>query len=113
MKNILLIAFCYLISWTNETYDIKRISVVNESVWEISAIHLSEVDKSQWSSNLLIDDHVLSSGGGAMIIKTECGTYDMKIIDSDSHSCIIKKLEVCGRGQQILITDQNISTCLR
>lgn len=113
---MLLIAFYFLIVSISENTatveSVQRISVVNESVWEISAIHLSEVGKNDWSENLLFGNHWLVAGGGAVIIKTKCGIYDIKLIDTDKHQCIIRQIDICGNNQSLLITDKNISPCL-
>ncbi|GAB4110856.1 MAG: hypothetical protein OHK0057_35460 [Thermoflexibacter sp.] len=113
---MLLIAF-YLffivsIGENTATESMQRISVVNESVWEITSIQVSEVGKNDWSENLLSDNHWLVAGGGAVIIKTKCGIYDVKLIDTDKHQCIIKQIDICGNSQSLLITDKNISPCL-
>jgi hypothetical protein len=115
MKNMLLIALCFFLLSMNEkhfTDASQRISVVNESVWEISAIYVSEVDKNNWSNNLLTDSNMLSAGGGAMIIKTECGTYDVKLVDAENHTCVVRKIDICSNNQSFLISDQSIGTCL-
>jgi hypothetical protein len=112
---MLLIAFYFfIVSISNNTTveSVQRISVVNESVWEITSIHVSEVGKNDWSENLLSDNHWLVAGGGAVIIKTRCGIYDVKLIDTDKHQCIIKQIDICGNSQSLLITDKNISPCL-
>ncbi|TAH19851.1 MAG: hypothetical protein EAZ08_07240 [Cytophagales bacterium] len=115
MKNmILLLALCFvLVSWNDKvaTDAPQRISVVNESVWEIKAIYISQTDKEEWQENLLKDE-TLSAGGGAIIAKVTCGTYDIKIVDMDDHVCIIKKTNLCDNKNIITITDNSIANCL-
>ncbi len=112
---MLLIAFYFLIvsmSTNVAVESMQRISIVNESVWEITSIHLSEVGKNEWSENLLSDNQLLVAGGGAVVIKVKCGVYDVKLIDADKHHCTIKQIDVCGNSQSLLITDKSISPCL-
>jgi len=114
MKNmILLLIICFsLVSW-NEKFVVdapQRISVINESVWEIKAIQVSLADKNEWQENLL-QEETLSAGGGAAIAKAVCGVYDIKIVDMDNHTCIIKRTDICNNNT-ITITDQSLDTCL-
>jgi hypothetical protein len=95
----------------NHTTSSERISMVNESVWDIKAIYISEIDKNNWQENLL-SDGVLSAGGGATIVKADCGTYDLKVIDTDNHTCTIRKVDLCKSDKNITITDQSIGNCL-
>ncbi len=115
MKNMLLFLIICLVfrSWDgNVAADAsQRISVVNESVWEIKAVYISKADKDEWQENLL-NDEILSAGGGAVIAKAICGVYDIKVVDSDNHTCIIKKADLCGNNKIVTITDQSIANCL-
>lgn len=115
MKNmILLLALCFVfVSWNDKTVadTAQRISVVNESVWEIKAIYISQTDKNEWQENLLKDE-TLSAGGGAIIAKAICGIYDVKVVDMDDHACIIKKTNFCDNKNSITITDNSIANCL-
>ena len=100
------------ISWNDKKFDPKeRISMINESVWDIKAIYISEVGKDSWQENLLSDD-VLMAGGGGTIVKAICGTYDIKIIDTDNHTCTVKNIDICSDSKRITITDQSIGICL-
>jgi hypothetical protein len=100
------------ISWNNKKIAAnERISMINDSVWDIKAIYISEVGKENWKENLLADE-VLTAGGGAMIVKAICGTYDLKVIDTDNHICTIKNVDICSNSKIITITDQSIGTCL-
>lgn len=86
--------------------------MVNDSVWDIKAIYISGTEQNDWHENLLADE-VLTAGGGATIVKAVCGTYDIKIVDTDNHTCILKKVEVCSKDKKnITITDQSIGSCL-
>ncbi len=116
MKNQLLsisffIAFTLFLTSFQERNATQRISIVNDSVWDIREVYVSEVAKNKWQNNL-VEGEMLSAGGGAIIIKTECGTYDIKIVDTDNHACIVKNVETCGNDKTITITDQSIDSCL-
>jgi hypothetical protein len=116
MKNMLLLVVLSLIVSSFQEKSVsnnspQRISVVNESVWEIKEVYVSEVDRNDWQPNL-VENEVLTAGGGAIIVKTECGVYDLKIVDTDNNICIVKKIETCGDNKTITITDQSIGSCL-
>jgi hypothetical protein len=115
MKNMLLLLILCLAfpSWNKMLIAdaSQRISVVNESVWEIKAVYISPADKDEWQENLLKDE-VLSAGGGAVIAEAVCGVYDIKVVDSDNHACIIRKSDLCSNNKTVTITDQSIANCL-
>ena len=110
----LLLTLCFVLTSWNEKLIAdtpQRISVVNESVWEIKAVYISQSEKNDWQENLLKDE-MLSAVGGAVIARAVCGVYDIKVVDSDNHSCIIRKLDLCSNNKIVTITDQTIANCL-
>lgn len=112
-NKFLLLTLCFaLTSWNKKKEtSYERISMVNDSVWDIKAIYISEIEKNDWRENLLADE-VLSAGGGATIVKAVCGTYDLKVVDTDNHTCTIGKVDLCSNSKSIKITDESIGSCL-
>lgn len=87
------------------------VEFVNQSSWEIHAIHLSPSNDTSWGEDYLGRD-VLEKGDSLTLSDVSAGKWDVLVIDEDGDECIIEDVKLSNSDHdRWVIKDDDLLAC--
>jgi len=87
-----------------------KVTIHNNSKWDIHHFFLSASEDDEWGPDQLGDD-VLESHGAFTLNAIPCDTYDVKLVDEDGDECVVEEVDICGGHDAWSITNQDLLDC--
>ena len=85
------------------------LSIENQSEWEIHELYFSPVDQTTWGPDQL-SDKIIESGSTFTLKKIAADDYDMKIVDEDGDSCVVRGVDF-SESEHFVLTDKLLLGC--
>lgn len=89
--------------------DDSTLTIVNDSSYVITEVHLAEVGSRSWGRNLVPEE--LYPGEELLVVDIDCGTYDVMVTDETGLDCILGNLDLCFDDDAWVIDDFTLDTC--
>lgn len=86
------------------------VKITNRSDWEIHHFYLSSTEDDEWGPDQL-GDEVIDTGDSFTLTDVPCDDYDVKLIDEDGDECVVGAVDICGKGQEWVITSKILLAC--
>lgn len=107
---ILIAILASLLASSNAFAAKASIEVDNRSDWHIHQLYLSPSSSSDWGTDQLRDD-VIMSGDSYTLTGIACDTYDVRIVDEDQDECVMTGISMCKDRQRLNIDNDTLLTC--
>jgi pyridoxal biosynthesis lyase PdxS len=94
---VVLSSFIGLAAFTGVAYkgDMKTITVVNKTDFNIDRVFLSPVEEKAWGDDILDESEILKPGD-QVDIEIECGEWDVKLVAGDESTCELSAVNICA-----------------
>lgn len=93
----------------DDDFDDSTFTIVNDSSYVLTEVHVAEVDSRTWGPNLLPD--FLYPGEELVVTDIECGSYDVMVTDETGVDCVLGNVELCFDDDAWVITDFTLDVC--
>ena len=87
-----------------------NVVVSNQSSFDIHNLYMSSSSDPEWGPDQL-GELILGTGTTFTLTDIECDTYDIKIVDEDGDSCVIKAVPMCEDTSVWSIDDASLIGC--
>ena len=88
---------------------LTQLKVINKSQWLFNEIQLTAAGTTEWSSNLITS--ATAPVEGTYKFDIECGTYDIRFVDTDNDVCIMRSIYICNEGHTVEFDDDKLLAC--
>ena len=96
---------------TAQAADAKaKVTIVNQSDWQLDHFFMSPADKTDWGADQLGDD-VISKGEKFTLTDIPCNSWDIKVVDEDGDECVIEAVDLCNEAAEWKITSKELLAC--
>ena len=96
--------------YTSAQKGASKVTIRNQSNWDIHHLFMSPVDKDTWGPDQL-GEEVISKGESFMLHSIPCDSYDVKIVDDDGDECIVEDVDLCRDNATWTITNKDLLEC--
>jgi hypothetical protein len=73
----------------------KKITITNQTKFDVNEIYLSPVDKTDWGTDILGDNDVLKPGQ-SIEGTISCGKWDAQLVAMDGSKCVVEDVDICS-----------------
>lgn len=101
-------AACTSSSSTDDGSD-SSFTIVNDSSYVLTEVHVADVGDLSWGPNLLPD--FLYPGEELVIVDIECGVYDVMVTDETGVDCVLGEVDLCFTDDSWVIDDVTLDVC--
>jgi hypothetical protein len=88
----------------------STVTVVNRSIWAIHHIYMSSFYSSSWGRDML-GEYILYPNQQFELRTLGCDLYDIKLVDQDGDTCVLRKINICRTRQQWVINNDTLLLC--
>ena len=85
------------------------LTVRNRSSYRLDRLYLSSTELETWGRDVL-GQAVIPVNGDFTVQNIKAGEYDVKVVDEDGDSCVIRRVNIF-ENKQWTLTDQNLLRC--
>jgi hypothetical protein len=89
--------------------DDSSLTIINDSDYVISEVHLAPVDSRSWGPNLVPDE--LFPGEELVITNIACDLYDVLVVDEFGVDCVLAEIDLCFTDDVWVITNATLDIC--
>jgi hypothetical protein len=87
----------------------STLTVVNDSSFVLTEIHLAPVDAPTWGPNMIPDE--LFPGEEVVIVDIECDFYDVLVTDKTGVDCELTDFDLCFDDATWIVDDATLDSC--
>jgi hypothetical protein len=98
-----------IVSSDDDDDDDSTLTVVNDSSFVITEIHVAAVDSPSWGPNLVPDE--LFPGEEVLITGIDCDFYDVMVTDKTGVDCVLADFDLCFDDATWFVDDATLDAC--
>jgi hypothetical protein len=87
--------------------DENTLVIENDSNFFLDRIYIAEDGDDSWGSNLAPSDGL--GPDEAMEVELDCGEYDLRVVDEEGLSCLVRDIDLCLGDEDVFVFRNN--TC--
>ncbi len=88
----------------------STVTLVNSSSWAIQHIYMSSFYSRSWGLDVL-GDYILYPEQQVELHAIGCDLYDIKLVDQDGDTCVLRKINICRTRQRWVINNDTLLLC--
>ena len=100
---------CVVSSDGGDDLDDSTLTIVNDSSYVLTEVHLAEVGSRSWGRNLVPEE--LYPGEELLVVDIDCGSYDVLVVDETGVDCVLGNLDLCFSDDTWVIDDFTLDVC--
>ena len=88
----------------------SKVTVINQSDWQLDHFFMSPADKTEWGPDQL-GEAVIKKGEKFTLTDIPCNSWDIKLVDEDGDECIVESVDLCKDNAEWHITSKELLAC--